>query len=144
MINKLYSILMNGESIDADFVFYAKKQSLQGMTDKMRSIRAVLLDHVPAERRPMFISALCWLVRHSMFCNDIAELDPENTYTHPERPEEADHDDVTYCMYDCIKPVEYYRQLKRWLDTDITDRLAAPTWLDWVAAGCLQMLREVS
>ena len=32
---------------------------------------------------------------------------------------------------------------KRYLDEDIMEKLTAPSWVDYIAAGCLQILREI-
>ena len=59
------------------------------------------------------------------------------------RPPNSANDSSDFCLSNMVGSVENYKQLKRYLDEDIMEKLIAPSWVDYIAAGCLQILREI-
>ena len=94
------------------------------------------------DRTIFFACTVCGLVSNSAFDAEIKALDPDNTYGQPSRPPDATHSNSSYCFYTLVQPLSTYRLLKGYLDPDLVARLAGGSWLDYVAAGCVQMLRE--
>ena len=139
-MNKLYSILIGTTPVSG---WYFKRSSLYMITDRINEIRAILLQDVPEEKLPMFVCALCALVRLSTFGNEILALDANNTYQDITRPADAEHNDAAYCIHDLIKPASAFSTLRRYLADDISTRLNYESWIELMGAGCLQLLREV-
>ena len=143
MLNVLYGILTNGESAVAPYEWYGKQCDNPVHTAKIDAIRQILLTGVPAEKTNFFACVVCDLVRHSEFGNEIFVMDYNNTYNPPGRPLLSSHDDDYYTFHELCLPTQAFLGLKLYLDEDITARLSGLIWLDYIAAGCLQILREV-
>ena len=145
MINTLYSLLVD-HPLCPQVDQFSKMTTPVFHTKKSRAIQDILLAGVlnigATSRMPLFASVVCYLVRFSDFGDDIYKLDPVNTYVEVERAENETNADM--CIHDLTTDTGVSSTLTRYLDQDIKDRLQCPTWLDYMAAGCLQMLREVT
>lgn len=89
-------------------------------------------------RLGLFVSAVCAAVLDTAFGNEIVALDPDNTYDRPLPPQGS-----RPVLYDLTCPPDELAGLRGLLDNDINERLVAPQWIDYMAAGCLQLLREM-
>lgn len=144
MINKLYSLLLDSYSYNKNDRF-SKFTTPVFHTDRSRKIQEILMRAAVAtnvNKLPLFASVVCYMNRFSLFGDEIEKLDPVNTYVQIERTQNDTDDSM--CMYELTDMAYISTELKRYLDKDIIDNLEAVTWLDYMAAGCLQMLREVS
>lgn len=144
IINKLYSLMVETPQYDTTDRF-SKVTSPVFHTKKSKQIQTILLSGLTdtkMDRLPLFASVICYMVRFSIFGDEISELDKVNTYV----PIERTDTDITsnMCMYDLTDSTAVFTDLLRFIDIDIKDRLVAATFIDYMAAGCLQMLREVS
>ena len=142
-MNLLYAILMRGTQASGDYVWYHKESIGYIPTERMQAIRDILMQGV-GDALPMVACQVCAMVLYTQFGTEIKALDSNNTYTDVTRPPDKTHDDPAYCMYNLIKPADAYKQLRRYLDEDIVSRADLTSWLDIMAAGCLQMLREAT
>ena len=142
MVNKLYGILTNGAKATGTYEWYNKQCENPMHTQRMDTIRNIVLTGVDNEHLNFFACTICGLVRNSAFAAEILALDPNNTYSDPSRPTDAAHSNADYCFYTLVQPVQTYRLLKGFLDKDLAAKLAGGSWLDYIAAGCAQMLRE--
>jgi len=143
-MNTLYGILVQTVPSSPDYAWYDKQYDLTVPTTKMQNIRDILLTGVPIEKIRMFASVVCNLVLYTRFGADIQNLDPNNSYVDVTRPDDSDHSDQSYCCYGLIQPVTAYKKLRMFLDDDISGLLNKDSWVDWMAAGCLQLLRETT
>ena len=140
-MNKLYSILVSPLKVSG----WYKKQTEETrplITKNSQEIKYILLTGVPATSLAMFACVVCDMVLYSTFGTEIQQLDNNNTYFDPGRPDDAAHNDPTYCFHQLIQPASALSAIRYHLDQDILDRLNLESWLDIMAAGCLQMLRE--
>lgn len=142
-INKLYGILHGAVSAAGAYQWYEKKFTVCKSNDKINNILAVICLTVPEARRAMFACLICHAVLSTIFGKEIQELDPVNTYVPVGRPPESGNDDQRFCLFDLIGSTQSYQALKEYLDDDIKVKLQAPTFIDYIAAGCLQILREL-
>lgn len=142
-MNLLYAILMGGSQASGDYTWYHKHTTGYIPTTRMQDIRTILIQGTDVAL-PMFVCKVCYMVLYTQFGNEIKELDYNNTYTDVARPPDAVHDDMKYCMHQLIRPADAYKQIRRYLDDDIASRVDLSSWLDIMAAGCLQMLREAT
>lgn len=142
-INKLYGVLCGAAEVDDKYKWYKKKFTVCKTSDKINNILSILCLTVPEARRVIFACLLCNAVLHTVFGKEIQELDPVNTYAPVSRPND-DNDDKSFCLHDMIGSAQSYQAVKQYLDDDIKERLVAPTFIDYIAAGCLQILRELS
>ena len=142
-MNILYSFLMNGATPDPDYAWYAKQTDSVLHTTRSNKILEILTQDI-AKELPMFAAQVCYMVLYTQFGDQIRKLDSNNTYFDPGRPSDKAHNDTRYCIYRLIKPAEAYRQLRNYLDEDIADETDFSSWLSLMAAGCLQILREVA
>lgn len=143
-INKLYGVLLGSEAIPQAYQWYAKKFTPIATNAKINGILTVLLAFVPEGRRALFACLICNAILHTVFGKEITELDPVNTYMPVERPQDSANDDQSFCLFQMAGPASSYKALLQYLDKDITDRLTSAMWIDYVAAGCLQILRELN
>lgn len=144
MINVLYGILTNGEQAPSAYSWYDKVADNPMHTPRIDALRTAILTGVPANQINFFACCVCSLIKHTEFGTEIMKLDENNTYNVTlQRPLTAPHSDDAYTMHQLMQPIDAYIGLKAYLDKDISDRLTAPVWLDYMAAGCLQILREV-
>ena len=138
--NVLYGLLAAGK-VSSDDPYY-KRHIRPPATSVAAELVKLLVPSAATDtgRRGLFASAVCAAVLDTCFGNDIARLDPHNTYEHP-----VVHGTVgeRQTMYDLTGSPKSLRALVPLLDEDIAERLAAPQWIDYMAAGCLQLLREV-
>jgi len=144
-MNILYSLLTSSipeSALSADY--YGKKRSGIGHTYKSSQLCQIIAGHVPTSRLPMFACVICDGILHTIFGSDIMELDPNNTYAPVCRNPNAaiPGTDPALCIYDLTKPARDLKTIRPMLDTDIQDRLITPSWIDYMGAACLQMLRE--
>lgn len=142
-MNILYAILMNGAHATGNYVWYDKHHNGYIPTARMQAIRDIITQGVD-EKLPLLACQICSMVLYTQFGQQIKELDPNNSYVDTTRPVDADHNDSKYCLYDVIKSVSAYQNIRNYLDDDIAAVLDKESWLDIVAAGCLQMLREAT
>lgn len=142
-INKLYGVLLDNASISDTYSWYKKKFTVCMTNDKVKKILGVLCMSVPEARRVVFACLICNAVLPTIFGKEIEKLDPVNTYVPVGRPN-TDNDNPDFCLYDMIGNAQSYQAVKQYLDADIKERLVAPTFIDYIAAGCLQILRELA
>ena len=142
-MNILYNFLMNGATQDSDYAWYKKESSAVLHTTRSNKIRDILVQGVSKEL-PMFAAQVCYMVLYTQFGKQIRQLDSNNTYFDSGRPANSDHNDPRYCLYSLIKPANEYRQIRSYLDDDIANETDFSSWLSIMAAGCLQILREVA
>jgi hypothetical protein len=141
-MNKLYAILMAGASATGDYAWYAKHHDDYILTERMQQIRDLIVQGAD-EKLPLLVSQICAMILYTQFGQRIKELDSNNTYVDVTRPATADNNDSKYCLYDVIKPVNAYQKIRLYLNDDIASVVDNESWLDLIAAGCLQLLREV-
>jgi hypothetical protein len=142
-INKLYGVLLGTSVVPAVYEWYKKKFTVCKTNDKINNILAILCLTVPETRRAVFACLICNAVLHTIFGKEIENLDPVNTYVPVKRPTD-DNDDQDFCLFQMIGNSQSYQALKQYLDDDIKEKLVAPTFVDYIAAGCLQILRELA
>lgn len=142
-INKLYGILLGAATIADTYQWYVKKYTTCKTSDKIDAILAVILKTVSEEKRAMFACLVCAAVVKTIFGKEITELDPVNTYMPVTRPPSSNNADESFCLWQLTGPVDTYKPLRQYLDEDILKRMTTPTWMEYVAAGCLQILREL-
>lgn len=142
-MNILYSFIMNGTTPDTAYAWYAKQTSTVMHTTRSNKILEIITHGITKEL-PMFAAQVCYMVLYTQFGEQIKQLDSNNTYFDPGRPSDAAHDDTHYCIYNLIKPANEYRQIRNYLDDDIANETDFSSWLSIMAAGCLQILREVA
>jgi hypothetical protein len=143
-INKLYGVLLGTVAVPDMYKWYIKKFTPLATNDKVQNILKILLLTVSLDKRAMFACLICNAILHTAFGKEISELDPVNTYIPVGRPPDSGNDDPAFCLKMETSP-DVYMPLKQFLDEDIIDRLnAAATWIDYIAAGCLQILRELN
>lgn len=148
-INKLYGVLlgMSTAEVPTDYRWYIKKFTPIATNEKVQNILKILVHTVPMDKRALFACIICNAVLHTIFGKEIADRDPVNTYVPVSRPPDRTHHDTPdgqdYSLHDMMAPTDSYRALKQYLDEDITPKLNTATWIDWIAAGCLQILREL-
>ena len=143
-MNTLYGILVMNVPSTADYAWYDKQYDVTVPTTKMQNIREILLTGIPAEKVRMFASVVCNFVLYTSFGAEIQKLDPNNSYVEVTRPSDSEHSDQAYCCFGLIQPVSAYRKLRTFLDEDIAARMNKSSWIDYLAAGCLQLLREAA
>lgn len=143
MLNVLYGMLTNGVVADDPYEWYNKSCDNPLHTAKADEIRAILLTDIPQEKVNFFASVICNFVWHTEFGDEIYKLDSNNTYHAPSRPAMKKHSDDAYTFNQLTVPAEKLTRVRTFLDEDIESRLTGKVWLDYMAAGCLQMLREV-
>lgn len=142
-INKLYGVLLGSSGVPAAYEWYKKKFTVCPTNDKINGILSVLCLAVPETRRALFACIICHAVLHTIFGKEITALDPVNTYVPVERPND-DNDNPDFCLFQMIGNAQAYQAVKQYLDDDIKERLVTPTFVDYIAAGCLQILRELA
>ena len=142
-INKLYGILLGSASVPEAYQWYVKKFTPYATNDKIQGILKILLVAVSVDKRVMFACLACNATLHTVFGKEIEERDPVNTYLPVSRPPDSANDSSDFCLSNMVGASENYKQLKRYLDEDIMEKLTAPSWVDYIAAGCLQILREI-
>lgn len=147
-LNVLYGALM-GDVVDSGstiFNWFKKRFSILFPNDKAKAIRDIIMISalVPTpEQKVILAAALCYWVMQTAFGNEIHELDSNNTYNIVTRPSSVSHSDQSCCLYNLLNQIDT-QALLRYLDKDIRDRIpAGSNTLAIVAAGCLQLLREV-
>lgn len=140
--NVLYGILAGPAA--AQQGPHAKRCTRAMTTTRAQALLDVLLPAGQLEpgRRQLFACAVCSFVLDTAFGNDIARLDPNNTYEPPTRTDElvASSGEL---MHDMAGATSRLRSAVSMLDSDIAERLVAPQWIDYAGAICLQLLREV-
>ena len=145
-INKLYGVLL-GEigaiAISGAYEWYRKKYTTCKTSTKIENIVSILCKNVEPEKRALFACLLCAAVVKTVFGKEITELDPVNTYVPVTRPPDSANSSPDFCLFTLASPADAYNPLKQYLDADILSRLTAPTWVELIAAGCLQILREL-
>ena len=142
MINILYSLLV-ADAPSADTAAYSKRRTPIWHTDKSNRIREVLVSTISeddTENLCLFASMVCYEVLFTQYGEEIKRLDPNNTYDKVVRLPDVTNPTV----FQFTAPPSAYAKIKIDLDSDILERLVTPTWIETIAAGCLQMLREVS
>ena len=142
MINKLYSLLVADRLDTSGMSTYAKRTSTVWHTERSSWIHDILLPDTSEYRAklPLFASVICYEVLATQYGDEIRSLDPNNTYAAVLRPD-ADIS-ADYCIAPLTHGADYFNQLLPYLDEDIATRLVTPAWIEFMAAGCLQMLRE--
>lgn len=143
MINVLYGILTNEAVAEGIYTWYGKTCDNPTHTARIDSIRNILLTDIPVGKLNFFACVVCNLVLNTEFEAEIRKLDPNNTYTKPSRPPNTSHRDPSYSFQQFPLKVSVYKHIGGYLDDDLRNRASGGDWLDWFAAGCLQMLREV-
>lgn len=142
-INKLYGILKGTADAPAGYEWYVKKFTPIATNEKTQNILKVLLAAVAPDKRIMFACLICNAVLSTAFGKEIENRDPVNTYVPVTRPPGSGNDDENFCLFKLAAPQEVYKALLEYLDEDIIEKLTAASWIDYIAAGCLQILREL-
>ena len=144
-INKLYGVLlgMAVEDVPAAYSWYIKKFTTVATSEKVQNILKVLLKTVPLDKRVVFACLVCNAILSTVFGPEIKKLDPVNTYIPVKRPPDSEDSDNNFCLVSMTEPASAYKALLQYLDPDIKEKLTAPTWIEYIAAGCLQILREL-
>lgn len=140
-MNKLYGALMQDATITSDYSWYEKHWDGYLSTERIRAIRDIIVQDA-GDKLPLLASVICNMVLYTQFGRQIKELDSNNTYSDVTRPKDSDNNDSKYCIWDVIKPVAAYQQIRMYLEDDIASTVDTASWLDLIAAGCLQILRE--
>lgn len=146
-INKLYGVLLGelgAAAIAGAYEWYRKKYTTCPTSDKIEKIVEILCKNVEPRQRALFACLMCAAVVKTIFGKEIEALDPVNTYVPVDRPPESSNSSPDFCLFMLASPAEAYKPLKQYLDQDILSRLTAPTWVEYIAAGCLQILRELA
>lgn len=144
-MNKLFSLLMQGNVIPDSFAWYAKRTDSIPTSDRITALVGFIMSDVPVERMSLYAAMLCHVVMLTQYGPQIKKLDPHNTYFIPlTRPFGSDHSDPKYCVHDLIKPVESYSNIVTMLNDDIVATLNRSSWFDMMGAACLQLLREAA
>lgn len=143
-MNTLYGLLMQGKDVPESFSWFGKTAAAPLSTERCSALIAIVLKGVPDTRRVMYVAMLCNLVLNTQYGAEIQKLDPNNTYVKVTRPKTATHSDPVYCVHDLIQPIHAYKDIRLYLQDDITERLDTNSWFDMMGAACLQILREVS
>lgn len=140
-MNTLYSILVSPSKPSG---WYAKQiEDVTPLVSKRsQAIKDILLTGVPGNSLSMFVCVVCYMVLASTFGEEIKKLDSNNTYFNPARPKDAAHNDPLFCFHQIVQPASVLQAIKYHLDTDIQERMNPESWVDLMAAGCLQLLRE--
>lgn len=153
-MNILYALLMAGETPTSDYAWYDKHHGTYIITERMQEIRDLIVQD-SGDKLPLLVCQICAMVLYTQFGQQIKELDSNNTYQDVTRPVDAAHNDDKYCLYTVtgstttpviplIKPAAAYQKLRNYLEDDIAAVVDTSSWLDLIAAACLQLLREVS
>ena len=150
-MNILYALLMAGETPTSDYTWYDKHHDNYLLTARMREIRDLIVQDA-GDKLPMLVCQICAMVLYTQFGQQIKELDSNNTYQDVTRPPQSDHNDDRYCFFTVIenkaipliKPASAYQKLRNYLEDDIASVVDNSSWLDLIAAACLQLLREVA
>jgi len=142
-INKLYGVLLGAASVPTEYQWYLKKFTPIATNEKTQNILKVLLLAVSVDKRAMFACLICNAILQTVFGKEIKERDPVNTYMPVSRPPQSANDDPAFCLTKMAGPADSYKALLQYLDEDIKNKLTSATWIDYIAAGCLQILREL-
>ena len=142
-INKLYGILKGAADVPAGYEWYIKKFTPIATNEKIQDILKVLLAAVSPDKRIVFACLICNVVLHTVFGKEIENRDPVNTYVPVTRPPNSANDDDSFCLFKLAAPQESYKPMLQYLDEDIVEKLTSSSWIDYIAAGCLQILREL-
>ena len=142
-INKLYGILKGAADVPAGYEWYIKKFTPLATNEKIQNILKVLLVAVSPDKRIVFACLICNAVLHTVFGKEIENRDPVNTYVPVSRPPNSTNDDDNFCLFKMAGSQEDYKPLVQYLDDDIAEKLTTGSWIDYIAAGCLQILREL-
>jgi len=140
-MNDLYALLTYKQP-DGDGSYYVKRHSPAKHTDTSMVLADAIMANVPDSRACMFASVLCNAVLYTRFKDDILVYDANNTYAPVKRPPGALGDAPGFCMHDLCLNAQEMRKLTQRVSSDIMDRITTHTWLDDMAAVCLQMLKE--
>lgn len=147
-MNKLFSLLMQGNEIPDSFAWYAKRTDSVPTSDRITKLVGFIMSSITEEqanRRALYAAMLCHVVMMTQYGPQIKKLDPHNTYFIPlTRPFGSDHSDPKYCVHDLIKPVQTYNEIVTMLNDDIAATLNRDSWFDLMGAACLQLLREAA
>lgn len=143
-MNTLYGILTWNTTPSSGYEYYVKRTDNLLINNKQQAIREVMLTGVPEGAEAFFAAVICDLVRYTNYGAEILRLDSNNTYTQQVRPPDANHSDPAYSFQALIQPVDVYKQLGKYLDDDLTATMNKESFLDWMAAGALQLLREAN
>ena len=144
-MNKLFSLLMQGNEIPDSFAWYAKRTDSVPTSDRITALVGFIMTDVPVARMALYAAMLCHVVMMTQYGPQIKKLDPHNTYFIPlTRPFGSDHSDPKYCVHDLIKPVQTYNEIVTMLNDDIVATLNRDSWFDMMGAACLQLLREAA
>lgn len=147
-MNKLFSLLMQGNEIPDSFAWYAKRTDSVPTSDRITKLVGFIMSSITEEqanRRALYAAMLCHVVMMTQYGPQIKKLDPHNTYFIPlTRPFGSDHSDSKYCVHDLIKPVQTYNEIVTMLNDDIVAMLNRDSWFDMMGAACLQLLREAA
>ena len=135
-MNNLYGILMVGRQRDVSNYYY-KKCAHPIIPQACRDLLDQLFGALSDARMHFVAAAVCDMVLHTTFRNDILELDPVNTYTPVKR-----HDDEL--LYDIVTPPETRDTVMPLLDADIRERLQLATWPEFLGGVSLHLLRRTT
>lgn len=140
-INALYSILVGDADISGADTWFIKRHYPIVISKEAEQLRDKLVAGIEEAKLPLFACCVCWLALNTIFAEQIIELDSNNTYVCPTRPDTADSSDSSVCSTAVLKPVKSYIDLIMLVDKDIQDRVDPQSLPSVLGAICLQLLR---
>ena len=141
-MNTLYGILTWNTTPSSDYEYYVKRTDNVLVSNRQLEIRNILMTGVPTGAEAFFASVICYMVRYTNYGKEIQQRDANNTYAPVTRPPDANHSNSAYSFQALVQPASAYAQLVKYLDNDIDSTMNKDSFLDWMGAGCLQLLRE--
>lgn len=135
-MNRLYAILMSGRTNDTDNYYY-KRHTRPVCPDACRELVDLLFGALDDQLMHFVAAAVCAMVLHTTFRNEILALDPVNTYTPVKR-----HGDELLC--DIVTSPETRRNILVMLDADIRERLQLANWPEFLGGVSLHLLRRIA
>lgn len=136
-MNKLYALLLHERVKDTESPYF-KRHSFVSCPKNCRNILDALFGAVSDAKMLFVAAAVCEIVLHTSFRDDILKYDEINTYT----PVEVD--DHGYLLYDVTTPPDTREDVLKLLDTDIRERLQLATWPEFLGGVALHILRRVA
>jgi len=127
---------MTGRSADPTNYYY--KRHTRGVYPlPCRELVGQLFGSLDDDRMHFVAAAVCDMVLHTSFREQILKLDPVNTYTPVKRHSSE-------LLYDIVTPVESRETIVKSLDADIRDRLQTAPWPEFLGGVSLHLLRRIT
>ena len=136
-MNKLYALLLYGRAKNTESPYF-KRHATVNCPKNCRAILDTLFGAVPNAKMLFVASAICEMVLHTTFRNEILKYDATNTYT----PVELEVPE--YSLWDVTTPLEVREDVLSLLDIDIRERLQMSTWPEFIGGVALHILRRAA